>query len=568
MSSLVYASGGGGSSSIVVNTTAITGGVSGRLLYDNAGTVGEVSGATWNGTRAYIPSIQGSRTISADYVVLSSDQSIFFDADSAAIDVTVTLPLASANPGKIVSLTKINSGAHYAFFTPSGSDTIIGNLSPSQFGYGDGLTVQSDGVDKWVQIAFTQSPIFIGAPVTNGVHNSVMYTDNIGTLASNASLGWDGTTLTVGEPGIHESQINFATFAGRDGGFLGSSNGGPISRISSPYFAFCLATNPGGDNLGTGIIGVNGLPSLVEWNEAGDLYFNGLKFPGADGTVGQTIVTNGSGVLSFADVTAINANYLYDTSMVPVISVDGVARILYAADGTTKIIDYSNALTGASSIEFGGNKMRLTAPIIDGSAVDSIYTDLRMLLASNGTTVNLDWNTANTVWFLNYNLSAVYAAGAPGDMTIAVADTTDGVNLIFNGGSSTATSTSGGELQFHGGSGVDGANTPVLGAKILLGSGQADGSAASLSLYLGAPVGGGGEGVFSLVRASGNTILTAGNDYLSVSSTTKIGFNGATPVTQSSAIPDASSGTVQDAEARAALNTLLAYLRTRGDIHT
>ena len=33
--------GGGGSSGITVNTTAITGGTSGRVLYDNAGTVGE-----------------------------------------------------------------------------------------------------------------------------------------------------------------------------------------------------------------------------------------------------------------------------------------------------------------------------------------------------------------------------------------------------------------------------------------------------------------------------------------------------------------------------------------------
>ena len=39
--SITIASTGGGSSAITVNTTTITGGTTGRVLYDNAGTVGE-----------------------------------------------------------------------------------------------------------------------------------------------------------------------------------------------------------------------------------------------------------------------------------------------------------------------------------------------------------------------------------------------------------------------------------------------------------------------------------------------------------------------------------------------
>ena len=38
-----WAAGGGGSSAITVNTTTITGGTTGRVLYDNAGTVGELA---------------------------------------------------------------------------------------------------------------------------------------------------------------------------------------------------------------------------------------------------------------------------------------------------------------------------------------------------------------------------------------------------------------------------------------------------------------------------------------------------------------------------------------------
>lgn len=45
----------------------------------------------------------------------------------------------------------------------------------------------------------------------------------------------------------------------------------------------------------------------------------------------------------------------------------------------------------------------------------------------------------------------------------------------------------------------------------------------------------------------------------------KIGFNNALPVVQSPAIPPAAGGANVDPEARAALNTLLAYLKLRGD---
>lgn len=47
-----------------------------------------------------------------------------------------------------------------------------------------------------------------------------------------------------------------------------------------------------------------------------------------------------------------------------------------------------------------------------------------------------------------------------------------------------------------------------------------------------------------------------------------IGLFGVTPVAQSAAIPDASGGANVDTESRAAINTLLAYLRSRGDIAT
>ena len=55
---------------------------------------------------------------------------------------------------------------------------------------------------------------------------------------------------------------------------------------------------------------------------------------------------------------------------------------------------------------------------------------------------------------------------------------------------------------------------------------------------------------------------------LGTATTQKLSFWNATPVVQGAAIADAAGGAVQDAEARTALNTLLARTRTYGFIAT
>lgn len=61
-------------------------------------------------------------------------------------------------------------------------------------------------------------------------------------------------------------------------------------------------------------------------------------------------------------------------------------------------------------------------------------------------------------------------------------------------------------------------------------------------------------------------IEEAGNDVFFIRGDQGIGFYGGGPVLQSPPIPDATGGVVVDVEARAALNALLDYLVSRGDI--
>ena len=82
------------STGITVNTTPITGGVSGRLLFDNAGTVGETSGINWNSSTATLSLLDSpfysqagnsstntafsiTGTASSNYTIYSSRQFIF-----------------------------------------------------------------------------------------------------------------------------------------------------------------------------------------------------------------------------------------------------------------------------------------------------------------------------------------------------------------------------------------------------------------------------------------------------------------------------------------------------------
>lgn len=68
-------------------------------------------------------------------------------------------------------------------------------------------------------------------------------------------------------------------------------------------------------------------------------------------------------------------------------------------------------------------------------------------------------------------------------------------------------------------------------------------------------------------KGTGAATLRDGNGSARIAvDNTGIGFHGLTPVAQGAHIPDAAGGATVDAEARAALNTLLAHLRLRGDL--
>ena len=105
-------------SSLVVGTTAITGGTSGRVLYDNAGVVGELANTgTGNNVLAGSPALTGTPTIAG-----ATSGTIGLVATAVAGSNTLTLPAATDTlVGKATSDTLTNK-------TISGSSNTLSNI--------------------------------------------------------------------------------------------------------------------------------------------------------------------------------------------------------------------------------------------------------------------------------------------------------------------------------------------------------------------------------------------------------------------------------------------------------
>ena len=144
-------------------------------------------------------------------------------------------------------------------------------------------------------------------------------------------------------------------------------------------------------------------------------------FPVADGTSNQVLITDGSGVLSFADVQSLDTNYNIDAS-----ATSGGANLnLTGSDGTTDTVKFASG-TGITVSQTNANEIAIT-----NAGVTSITGTANQVIASASTgaiTLSLPQN-------INTGASPTFAGATLGAITVGVATdntiTTTSGNLIL-----------------------------------------------------------------------------------------------------------------------------------------
>jgi hypothetical protein len=321
---------------IDVNSTAITGGVSGRLVYDNAGTFGEISAITTNGSGALTI---GSQQTTQGSIVLGNTASGAFSttiqsSNSSSAAWTLTLP------------------------TTAGTSNYV-------------LTTNGSGVSSWSQVSLTAGVTGI-LPLANGGTNANLTASNGGIFYSNATAGAIlSGTATAGQ---HlQSGANSAP-SWTTATFPSTATGtGSILRADGTNWTATTATYPNTTAAGTVLVSATASAitasssptlgvqqttqgSLVLANTAAGAFATTvnssnssteawtLTLPPNKGTNGYILTTNGSGVSSWTNPTALGIDL--DVNTTPI--TNGTAgRLLF--EGAGNVLQESANLTFSSS---------------------------------------------------------------------------------------------------------------------------------------------------------------------------------------------------------------------------
>lgn len=106
------------------------------------------SGGGGGGALTFLTFNQKTLTFAdSPYTVLASDGSLWVDASGGA--VTVNLPAAAANAGRVVVVKKIDSSANEVTIDPDAAETLDGVATQSIGVQFTGYVMQSDGVSNW-----------------------------------------------------------------------------------------------------------------------------------------------------------------------------------------------------------------------------------------------------------------------------------------------------------------------------------------------------------------------------------------------------------------------------------
>lgn len=102
--------------------------------------IGTDAAPKWKASTVSNPAI-GTKT--ADYIIKDSDYTILCDA--SALGFTLTLPLASADPGKVYVVSKVDNSVNLVTFSPVLN--LTKDITVPSLNYAKSFRIQSDGTN-------------------------------------------------------------------------------------------------------------------------------------------------------------------------------------------------------------------------------------------------------------------------------------------------------------------------------------------------------------------------------------------------------------------------------------
>jgi hypothetical protein len=214
--------------------------------------------------------------------VTSADWTLTTSGSGAANQARMAILRPTGTPGTTRNILAPNSSKAYIIDNQSNGSVVIKGVT----GPTTGITVAAG---KQALVAWNGSD-FVQVGASAGGSNTQVQFNSSGSLAGSANLTFDGTTLTA------------AGFSGPLNGSVGATT--PSTVVATQVNVTAQGDVRFEDTTGGQYVALQA-PGTVSTNVT-------FTLPGADGTNGQAIVTNGSGVLSFgsagvsqAKVTAI-----------------------------------------------------------------------------------------------------------------------------------------------------------------------------------------------------------------------------------------------------------------------
>lgn len=151
---------------------------------------------------------------SSNYTITSTDGYGQVNFTTGASALTATVPGASGNAGRIITIKKVDSGTGSVAIGVTGGDTIDGSTTVSLLYQYQSVTLRSDGTTTWTVIGVSKSPTSQIRCYDGGGHASTGGTPNtkirlfnqatiVGTAITTAQTTASGRSFTINEAGIY-----------------------------------------------------------------------------------------------------------------------------------------------------------------------------------------------------------------------------------------------------------------------------------------------------------------------------------------------------------------------------